>query len=183
MRGSEAGVPYPADMERSSAWDLADLARRYAAGESIRAIAGATGVPSTTVYRRLVAANVRLRPPGRHPGLTGEAGRRRYTAAVARGDLAAPAEPTIPGPRAARQNAPARRPQASGDPDLLLAGLAALAADVRAAREQQPAPELDDYDLAVIAEALQILRGEAAVADTGSTRGVRLGADGQPERF
>jgi Helix-turn-helix domain len=62
--GSRWAARKVAGMERST---TEDLVRRYQAGESIRAIAGATGVAATTVHRRLVANRVELRPPGRQP--------------------------------------------------------------------------------------------------------------------
>jgi Helix-turn-helix domain len=175
-------------MERST---TEDLVRRYQAGESIRAMACATGVPATTVHRRLVANGVELRPPGRQP------------AALERSMLPDISElPQFPevgrrpgrlraSPRAGRRSTPQRGdrgPAASGASDYrvpvdevlagLQRGLAAFKADVQAPLE------LTDYELAVFTDAMAILAGKQPLVDaSGNTRGVRLGSDGQPERF
>lgn len=48
--------------------DPAALKARYDAGESLRVISAATGIPLKTVHRRLAAAGTRFRSPGGLPG-------------------------------------------------------------------------------------------------------------------
>jgi hypothetical protein len=139
--------------------------------------------------------------------LTGTAGRERYERALEQGAAASRSEwarlvsQATRLTQAAGQRGSGRRPvvrtlpRAAGAghrgarPAIDDAAAGELAQAVAAAHQshewQQLAASLPDDELAAGAEALTLTLagGPGLTADTGSTRGVRPGADGRPERF